>query len=479
MVASLGGALTGIAVLTGWWALAVVGVAASAYALHHLPPGRRVMVGLVAGTVHTAVTSVWLVEFNVVGAMALVMLQALGWGLAGLAVVRTVRWPWPFAPALAISEWARTFWPLGGYPLSQLWITQADGPFAAFAPVLGPFGVTATVVLAGTAGLAALHRHRGAIAALVTVMVAVAGVHLLPIPASVGTVEVAAVQGGDERGVPAVRSDPASLLQRQIDLTRSLATDVDLVVWPESAVAVEGAMSATEHELLEGLASGFDGTILVGLVERFDRVEGAGWFRNAAVAVAATGKEGRYDKQIPVPFGERVPARALVERVVDLSLVPRDMVPGTELPVIRTDLADIGVAISYENLFPRVARQATRKGAQILAVPTLASSYTTDEIPTQQLAAARMRARETGRDLAIVGTTGPSALIRADGAIAVEVPLDSPQIAQASMNLRDTTTMYTRTGDAPSMFGATLAILVAFRRRAVLHFATQRRQDSA
>jgi apolipoprotein N-acyltransferase len=55
-------------------------------------------------------------------------------------------------------------------------------------------------------------------------------------------------------------------------------------------------------------------------------------------------------------------------------------------------VADLGVAISYENLFARVAREAARHGAELLVVPTNASSYVTDEVPVQQLAGARLRA---------------------------------------------------------------------------------------
>jgi apolipoprotein N-acyltransferase len=449
-LAVAGGAATALAVLAGWWWLALVGAGAVAGALQALTPVRRFTFVFMAGGTHLAASSLWVGAFSAPGAAVLVALQAAGWGLAALAVSRRTRWPWPFAVALGLSEWARGWWPLGGYPLSQLWLSQADGPFAALAALLGPIGITTLVVLAGAALASVLTPRcpsRAPLAALLGVAALTAIAGSVQPPAPVDRLEVAAVQGGGPRGIPAVRNDPAPLFERQIALTRTLGTEVDLVVWPEGALSATGQLTAADLEPLVELAAGFDGLLVSGVTERFDAVEAPGYFTNAAIAIEADGLVDRYDKRIPVPFGERVPARQLVERVADLSLVPRDMRPGERPPVVRTDLATIGVSISYENLFARVAREAVDQGAQLLVVPTNASSYVTDEVPVQQLAAARLRARETGRDLVVVGPTGPTALIRADGSVAARAPLDRSELVQGQLATRTGLTPYARVGD--------------------------------
>ena len=449
-LAVAGGATTAVAVLTGWWWLAVLGAGAVAGALHALTPVCRFAVAFLAGGTHLAASSLWVAAFSGPGAAVLVALQATGWGFAGLAVSRRARWPWPFAVALGLSEWVRGWWPLGGYPLSQLWLSQADGPFAALAPLLGPVGITALVVLTGAA-LGSILTPRGPrgvpLAAVlgVAALASVAGAVQPPAPGD--RLEVAAVQGGGPRGIPAVRNDPAPLFGRQVALTETLSSEVDVVVWPEGALSVDGQLTDADLEPLVELAAGFDGLLVAGVTERFDAADGAGSFTNATVGIDADGLVDRYDKRIPVPFGERVPARRLVERVVDLSLVPRDMLPGEGPPVVRTDLATIGVAISYENLFARVAREAVGHGAQLLVVPTNASSYVTDEVPVQQLAAARLRAREAGRDLVVAGPTGPTALIRADGSVAAEAPLDRSELIRGRLATRTGSTLYARVGD--------------------------------
>jgi apolipoprotein N-acyltransferase len=459
-LAVAGGAATALAVLTGWWWLALLGAGAVAGVVHALTPARRFLAALLAGGTHLAASSLWVAAFSAPGAVVLVALQAAGWGLAGLAVTRRARWPWPFAVTLGLSEWARGWWPLGGYPLSQLWLSQADGPFAALAPLLGPIGITTLVVLTGAAISSVLTprcpRHAPVATLLgVAALAAVAG-SVQP-PAPVDQLEVAAIQGGGPRGIPAVRSDPAPLFERQIALTQTLGSEVDLVVWPEGALSVNGPLTDADVEPLVELAAGIDGLLVSGVTERFDADDGAGSFTNAAIAIDTDGVVDRYDKRIPVPFGERVPARQLVERVADLSLVPRDMLPGDRPPIVRTGLATIGVSISYENLFARVAREAVGQGAQLLVVPTNASSYVTDEVPVQQLAAARLRARETGRDLVVVGPTGPTALIRADGTVVARTPLDRSELVQGELATRTGLTPYARVGD---LFPVALGVLL-------------------
>lgn len=203
LFALAGGTLTGLAVLTGRWWLAVLGVAAVAAAVHGRSPRLRFMMAFAAGTAHMTTTSMWVAQFSVAGAALLIALQATGWGLAGAAASRRAGWAWPFAAAMSLSEWARGWWPLGGYPLSQLWLSQADGPAAALAPVVGPLGITAAVTLAGAAVAAIVSRPwdtRAPIAAVAGVGIVTALAGTIPLPDPAGHVEVAAVQGGGARG---------------------------------------------------------------------------------------------------------------------------------------------------------------------------------------------------------------------------------------------------------------------------------------
>lgn len=229
------------------------------------------------------------------------------------------------------------------------------------------------------------------------------------------------------------------------------------MLWPEDVVDVEGPVEATPQGAeLASLARRLRATLVVGVVE------GAGprRFRNAALAFGPDGTVlGRYDKVHRVPFGEYVPARRLLSRVVDLSRVPRDALAGHGPGLLGTPSGPLGVLLSYEVFFADRARAAVRAGGQLLVVPTNAASFTGRQIPAQQVAAARLRARETGRFLLQAAPTGYSAVITPTGQVVARSRLGEPAVLQADVGSRFGHTPYVRMGDAPvvGLAGALLA----------------------
>lgn len=246
--------------------------------------------------------------------------------------------------------------------------------------------------------------------------------------------------------------EPARVFERHLRVARDATSSVALLLWPEDTVDVSGDFAGSlPHERLAALASALDTLVVAGVVEE---VEGSTQelrrFRNAAVVVDADGQiQARYDKVLRVPFGEYVPWRSVVDRFADLSLIPRDAVPGVGPGLLSTERGDLGVTISYEVLFPSRARAAVRAGGELLLVPTNASSYATDDVPSQQLAAARLRAMETGRPVVMASPTGYSAVIAADGNILARSELGVSTLVRASVTPRVGATPYTRTGDTP------------------------------
>ena len=122
----------------------------------------------------------------------------------------------------------------------------------------------------------------------------------------------------------------------------------------------------------------------------------------------------------------------------------------------------MGVLISYEVFFANRARAAVRSGADVLLVPTNASSYKTSQVPTQELAAARLRAIETGRDVVQAGPTGYSALIDARGRVRTRSTLGRRDVRQGTVERRRGQTPYTRTGDWPVEAAAVLVLAGAW-----------------
>src|SRR5581483_1222646 len=168
----------------------------------------------------------------------------------------------------------------------------------------------------------------------------------------------------------------------------------------------------------------------------------------------------RYDKVHRVPYGEYIPFRGLVKHLANLDAVPRDAVAGHGPGVLNTAAGRLGVAISYEVFFSDRARIAVRHGAEVMLVPTNASSFSTGQVPAQELAAARLRARETGRWVIQSAPTGYSAVVTPDGKVLEHSDLGAQDVIQRTVERRAGQTPATRLGDGlPALIALAVAAL--------------------
>ena len=462
---------------SGVWWLGPVAAALLGAAVLGLEARWRALFGGTTGLVVFAVTLRWATIFTVPGYAVLVVVEASFPALAAVLVPRG-RWTAIVAlPAtLTLAEWLRHQWPLGGLPVSSLALGQVDGPLLPLAALGGPPLLTFAVAALGALLLAAI-TARGWMAGIAVLGgLGLLGVGTL-VPSAPGTAPasdpllVAAVQGGGQRGLPAARTGPTDVLGRHLRASDRIDGEVDLVLWPENVVDIDGPLhNRGDAAVVSSLAKRLQTPVVAGVTTDApaspdDRV-GVRRFRNLAVAFAADGTLGAtYDKVVRVPFGEYVPARPVVARIADLSLIPREAVPGSGPGVLDTEVGRVGVLISFEGLFASRARAAARAGATLLLVPTNAASYVTDDVPAQQVAAARLRAAETGRWVALAGPTGPSAIVRHDGVVQARSRLEVPALLEEQVQPRTGRTPYTVLGDLPVLTVASLAALVAYRPR--------------
>lgn len=477
-MSALAGALLWLALPpAGVWPAGVVGVAICCWVTADTWTERLALAATTA-VVLFAASLRWLWPFTGIGTVLLIGLQSLILAAASAAAPawrgRLIAMP----GALVLSEAVRHRWPLSGLPLSGIELGQVDGPLAPVAAYLGGLGVVLAAGLTASL-LVTVVRGRGRSRAAGTVAVAgllAVSVALPHAPGTVraGAVDTAIVQGGGPRGTTAVgAADPTAPFRRHLATTRTIPPDwPDLVVWPEDVVDVTGTFArAPERTDLADLAADLDATLLVGVVEDADTHTGpVRRFRNAAVALVPDGRiVDRYDKQLLVPFGEYVPARPLVDRIADLSLIPREAVPGSAPPVLQTPVGPLGTVISFEGLFPRRVRAAVRAGGEIVVVPTNSASYATADAPAQQVAAARLRALESGRDVVLAAPTGYSAHIGPDGTVLDRSGLGTSAVLEVEATRRGGLTPYTRYGDAPVVLLAALLLSAGWRRSRLGH----------
>lgn len=471
LVSLVGGVLVALSLPPwGWWPLAWVGVGLLAWALDGLGWRRRVLAGGAYGVGQFVIGLWWMLEFNSIGGVLVMILETLFMMAAAWSVPGLKRGGFLLTPAaLVVAEFARGEVPFEGLPMAGIALGQVTGPLSGSARLGGALLVLGLAACVGT-GFAAVARGRGRIGWALMVLAAAGGVLGWAAPdggPTRDTLRIAVVQGGGPRGFRGVESDPAEVFYRHLDATELVRPPVDLVMWPEDVVDTEVPIREFEGEAaLAAVAIGAKAPLIAGIVED----AGPKHFRNASVLWEPDGRlAGRYDKNHRVPFGEYVPGRSFVDNFADLSVIPRDAIPGTRAGILRpASTGPIGVVISFEVYFADRARAAVKAGGRVLLVPTNAASFTTSQVPTTEVAAAQLRAIETGRDLAQAAPTGYGALIDNNGRVLSRTTLGRRQVLHGEMRARTGQTVYTRIGDWP-VLALTLLALSAFWARLPRH----------
>lgn len=438
----------------GWWPLAILGLAMWDRLLANATPRRRFLRSTILGIAWFAPSMLWMVDLTAPGYPIAVVVFACYLGVAGLAVPgRTDRsvTRWLAVPAaFTLAEAARSTFPFGGVPLATVAMGQSAAPLGQIARVLCAVGVTFTVGVVGVA-LSALweRRHVLGVATVLAVVALWTLSMVAPSGSVVRTIEAAVVQGGGPQGTHATQTDSREVFQRHVDATAMVVEPVDLVVWPENVVDVEGPVIATrEGKVLSELSSSMHTTLIAGVTEG----TGPDHFDNLAIAFLPDGSVGeQYDKVRRVPFGEYVPLRGLLESVLgkENDLPRRDAVAGTEPAVLHTPTGDLAVAISWEIFFTNRGREGVLHGGQILLNPTNGSSYWLTEVQTQQVASSRLRAIENGRWVLQAAPTGFSAIVDERGRVLQRTSISEQAVLQQSVPLRDGRTIATVIGPLP------------------------------
>lgn len=350
------------------------------------------------------------------------------WGLLGAS-------QWDVPPALRVAS-------VGGVWLVGLGVVAANTAFALLIAVPAARRAAAVCLLAGAVGVGA------------TAVWA-------PQPHDAGTARIAVVQPGVVEGPGSVERR----FTRGEELTRGLAgRDVDLVVWGESSVGVDLSRSRATADRVAALSRLVGAEVLVNMdARRTDGPDRTGIFKSA-VLVGPDGPTGdRYDKMRLVPFGEYVPARAVLGWATSVGKAAgEDRLRGSG-PVVM-ELSDglrVGPLVCFESAFPDMSRQLAKDGAQLLVAQSSTSTFQHSWAPAQHASLGALRAAETGRPMVHATLTGVSAVYGPRGErVGGQLGTDASGAAVYDVPLAGGTTLYVRLGAWP-VYGA-LAVMAVY-----------------
>ncbi|MFI9157635.1 apolipoprotein N-acyltransferase [Kitasatospora aureofaciens] len=490
-LAALGGLLLALAFPPyDLWPLSLLGVAALSLLTRGRTFRQGAWTGFALGFPFFLMLLSWLRVVGWDATVGLSVVEALFLALLGGALALTSRLPgWPlWAAALWVTqEWARDRLPLGGFPWGRLAFANTATPYTPLAALGGAPLVTFAVALSGTLLAWAALRLRGpgraprtaALGGLGAVAALLAG-YLVPVPtAADDTVKVAIVQGNVPNPGMDFLGRPMMVLNNHASATERLAADIqagkrprpDVVIWPENSSDLDPFSDPLARQRIDEAVQAVGVPTLVGtLVDGPDaqhvQNEGIVWD-------PVTGPGASYTKQHPVPFGEYVPFRAQLMKVITrLQRVARDFYPGDHNGVMQLGPAKIGDVICFEVAYDEIVRDTVDSGARVLVVQTNNATYARTGQPEQQLAMSRLRAVEHGRAVLIAATSGISAVIAPDGTVEQRTAELTPAELSATVPLRDGTTVADRVGALPEwtlavggLLACGAAVLVGRRRK--------------
>ena len=437
----------------GWAYLLPLAVAGMTLSVVGARSRHAFAAGTAFGAVFMLVLLPWLRVIGPDAWVALSLLEAVFYGLGGVAtaLVSRLRW-WPL--------WAATVWvgleqlrgsvPFGGFPWGRLAYATADTPVSSAFAFVGSAGVTFLVALVGTTLAWAIAEARrtpfragGAVLAACVVAVAFdATSPNTPSPnADYDPFTVAAVQGN----VPGVGMDAfaerRAVLNNHLAATRELAARhdgdasypvPDLVIWPESSTDIDPFTDPSVYADIQAVVDDLGSPILVGAMVSGE--EPSDVLNQGIVWHPGSGPGERYSKRHPVPFGEYIPFRDFFAKYIDrLDQIPRDMVPGDRPGVLEMNGITFGDVICFEVAYDDVVREAVTPQTRALVVQTNNATYMGTGQVEQQFAIARLRAIETGRPVVVAATNGVSGIIAPDGEVERRAPVRSQTVLVESV----------------------------------------------
>ena len=206
------------------------------------------------------------------------------------------------------------------------------------------------------------------------------------------------------------------ILERQTRFVSSLESDV--ILWPEAATPWP-VMGAPQMQVrVERLVNEIKKPILMGNLAE-DRVTQE-WRNGAFLVEPSLGlSPDFYTKRELVPFGEYVPPLlSFIDKVVP---VGGSFVSGEDVALLNLKIGEsvyrIGSLVCYEDVFPNLARESARGGADLFFVATNNAWYGEEGGAEQHAAHSVLRAVENRRPVMRAGNGGWSGWIDSYGTV--------------------------------------------------------------
>uniref|UniRef100_UPI003207ECF8 apolipoprotein N-acyltransferase n=1 Tax=uncultured Desulfovibrio sp. TaxID=167968 RepID=UPI003207ECF8 len=242
-----------------------------------------------------------------------------------------------------------------------------------------------------------------------------------PLPQGSGSFAVLFAEGNIDQNQKWLPAFQRSTVQTYLRLTEEMLAahpgEHPLIIWPETALPFN-LMAANPHTpRIRELAARARCPLLTG-APGFEGSRADMRVYNRAYLIGPDGSlAGYYDKEHLVPFGEYVPDWLQWNFLEGLLQQVGVYTPGTRLSPLRSSGLELGMLICYEGIFPWLAQQRVRDGANVLVDISNDGWFGRSPAALQHLRLTAVRAVEQNRWILRGTNTGISAVIDARGRV--------------------------------------------------------------
>ncbi len=264
--------------------------------------------------------------------------------------------------------------------------------------------------------------------------------------------QVTVVQGNIDQSVKWSPEIRAATVDRYVSLSRQgyATMDAELVVWPETALPFYPQQDPLTNRVTAFVQQDnvwlLTGAPLYSVSKEGNDKGQVQYFNGALLFNPAGAIAGTHAKQHLVPFGEYVPMRRFLPFLAPLVESVGDFTPGTETAPLKMGALRLGLLICYESIFPDIARESVKNGANLLVNITNDAWYGRSSAPYQSMAMAVFRAVETKRSLIRAANTGISGFVDPLGNVVRQTPLFTATAVTEHVPMLELETVFCRWG---------------------------------
>ncbi len=399
------------------------------FAIRNKSKARAFLLSYLTGIIFWLGIAYWLIHVTLVGMILLVLYLALYFGVFGF-LVSTYLLPTThyllFIPSLwVILEYIRLYL-FTGFPWALLGYAQyLNLPVIQIADITGAWGLSFLTMSINLVVYLSLNKKLGV---KLTVRPLLLPVFLLFLSLTYGyytlnlsttyyplptKLKVSVIQGNIPQHLKWDIRAEDFIWNKYLNLTASAAQDKpDLIIWPEASLPVALEVNSLYYDKLNALVKDNGLPLLLGAVTLSDDL----YYNSALLIFKQKASVNKYDKLHLVPFGEYIPLRK-VFRFLETVVPIGDFTTCKEYTVFNLLNVKFSVLICFEDLFPDLSREFTKRGANFLINITNDAWFGETSSPVQHLQASVFRAVENRLFLLRAANTGVSGFIDAYGRI--------------------------------------------------------------